>query len=412
MSKLVCHGQKYKRGNISGLERHNERKNKNYSNVEIDLEKSHLNFSLAEIKSYTQAISERISQRNNPQNRALRKDAVLLSEFIISSDKDFFDKLSYEETKLYFTCASEFLSDFFGKENMIYAVVHMDEHTPHMHFGFVPMTDDMRLCAKEIISKNSLKKLQDKLPKHLQNNGFRIQRGDENSQAIHLEPREYKAEMERQKVQLSKDLEHIENKIECTDKILKSCEKIVVDAETLIDKLDCKYQEKQQAVQIIEEELSEKSSTLTETASNLAEQQALLNTTAKKASKIKNIDDISTKKTLFGGNITVSQADFNELSGLAKKQISSVKKEKQLSAENEQLKNDKNLLSGENEALKKEISTLKSIRNQLTIASMQTEIDNWKKKHQKVMDFIDSLGLKEKLQAFLHPQQKKHNMHR
>ena len=31
------------------------------------------------------------------------------------------------------------------------AVVHMDEKTPHMHLCFVPLTEDGRLCAKEII---------------------------------------------------------------------------------------------------------------------------------------------------------------------------------------------------------------------------------------------------------------------
>mgnify|MGYP003606662294 CR=1 FL=1 len=40
--------QKYKRENLKGMFRHNERRNRNYSNNNIDKEKSYLNYSLKE----------------------------------------------------------------------------------------------------------------------------------------------------------------------------------------------------------------------------------------------------------------------------------------------------------------------------------------------------------------------------
>ena len=50
MSYAIIRNQKYKRENLKGIFRHNERKNENYSNKNIDKEKSHLNYSLKDPK--------------------------------------------------------------------------------------------------------------------------------------------------------------------------------------------------------------------------------------------------------------------------------------------------------------------------------------------------------------------------
>ena len=50
-----------------------------------------------------------------------------------------------------------------GEQNIISAIVHMDEKTPHMHLCFTPITEDNRLSAKEIIgNKPKLVEWQDK----------------------------------------------------------------------------------------------------------------------------------------------------------------------------------------------------------------------------------------------------------
>lgn len=46
MSYLVFHLSKYKSSNIVGLQRHNQRENKNYSNQDIDITMSNLNYDL------------------------------------------------------------------------------------------------------------------------------------------------------------------------------------------------------------------------------------------------------------------------------------------------------------------------------------------------------------------------------
>ena len=78
---------------------------------------------------------------------------------VISSDKAFFDKLNADEIRRFFEEAAKYLTEFVGKENVISAMVHMDEKTPHMHFLHVSVTKDGRLCAKDIYTKAALKQL-------------------------------------------------------------------------------------------------------------------------------------------------------------------------------------------------------------------------------------------------------------
>ena len=73
-----------------------------------------------------------------------------------------------EEQEQYFRHALAFFEEKIGKENIISAVVHMDEKTPHMHFCFVPITKDGRLSSKEIIGgPKGLSKWQDEFYDHM-----------------------------------------------------------------------------------------------------------------------------------------------------------------------------------------------------------------------------------------------------
>ena len=110
-----------------------------------------------------------------------------------------FDKLDADEVRRFFAEAAKYLTEFVGKENVVSAMVHLDEKTPHMHFLHVPVTPDGRLCAKDIYTKNTLKKLQDELPKYLQECGFKIERGIEQQKGSakkHLATREFKQQQE------------------------------------------------------------------------------------------------------------------------------------------------------------------------------------------------------------------------
>ena len=75
----------------------------------------------------------------------------------------------------------------------------MDEKTPHMHFLHVPVTEDGRLNANKIYTRESLKKLQTEFPAYLQSRGFDLQRGVEQEPGAakkHLNTREFKQQQE------------------------------------------------------------------------------------------------------------------------------------------------------------------------------------------------------------------------
>ena len=90
---------------------------------------------------------------------------------IFTSDEAFFNKIGIEETKRYFNESYEFICNYkkLGEKNIISAVVHLDEGTPHMHLVYVPVihTKDKdgnvidKICCREFWkSRNSYRNLQ------------------------------------------------------------------------------------------------------------------------------------------------------------------------------------------------------------------------------------------------------------
>ena len=85
----------------------------------------------------------------------------------------------------YFQRAGDFLIDRVGGENIISAVVRMDEKTPHLHLTFVPLTEDNRLCAKEIIgNRKNLMKWQDDFFAYMVEKYPDLERGESASKTL------------------------------------------------------------------------------------------------------------------------------------------------------------------------------------------------------------------------------------
>ena len=74
-----------------------------------------------------------------------------MQDCFVGGTPDWLKGKTVEEQRKYFDYAYRFFEDSFGKENIISAVVHLDEATPHMHLCFVPITKKGRLSSKEII---------------------------------------------------------------------------------------------------------------------------------------------------------------------------------------------------------------------------------------------------------------------
>ena len=142
------------------LEAHHERKKEQYaSNPDIDTSRSKYNFHIVKPDGrYYHFIQSRIEQARC----RTRKDSTRFVDTLITASPEFFKGKSPKEIAAYFQRAADFLIDRVGRENIVSAMVHMDEKTPHLHLVFVPLTKDNRLCAKEIIgNRANLTKWQD-----------------------------------------------------------------------------------------------------------------------------------------------------------------------------------------------------------------------------------------------------------
>lgn len=217
MSYCVARMEKMKSDNLVGIGNHNQRRFSNHSNKDIDVSKSHLNYDILDkVKSYKTDIEGYINA-NKSSKRAVRKDAVLVCEWIITSDSDFFESMSPADTREYFQTAIDFFAERYGSKNLMYAQVHLDERTPHMHLGIVPFDKDNKLTAKTMFDREALQDIQNELPLYMNERGFKVERGRSGSEAKHLTVQEYKDVQKEIKKQsevldgVKKELESVKN---------------------------------------------------------------------------------------------------------------------------------------------------------------------------------------------------------
>ena len=204
MSYAVIHVQKFKMNDVKGIQIHNQRESPNLKNLDIDRERTALNYDLRspEPVNYNHKVKE-IIKEGYTVDKAIRKDAVVMTGTLVTSDKEFFSTLSLAEQKKYFQDAYDYLKERYGEKNIVAAVVHLDETTPHMHVISVPITEDGRLSAKTLFDRKALRELQDELPKLLQDKGFEVKRGEPGSDKTHVTPADFK----------KKEIKDLENEI-------------------------------------------------------------------------------------------------------------------------------------------------------------------------------------------------------
>ena len=183
--------EKYHKQDVAPIEKENER-DENYeaSNPQIDSERTRNNYRFTPYfgKTYTEFINGRIKELG----LSPRKDAVVMNSFVLGSDKTFFDGLAKVEQYNFFSSCYKFFAERYGEENIIAAVVHNDETTPHMHLNLMPVTSDGRLCSKQLFDKPQLQQLQTDFYEKV-GKKYGLQRDKEGSQRKHLSTAEYKA---------------------------------------------------------------------------------------------------------------------------------------------------------------------------------------------------------------------------
>ena len=201
MSYAIIRNTKYKRENLKGIYRHNERRNKNYSNKNINPELSHLNYSLKDCKHSYEKEFDLIKEKYNLKGQ-IKTVSNIACEYIITSDKEYFNSIGIDETKRYFETAYKFVCEYknLGEQYILSAKVHMDEETPHMHLVFIPVihTKDKKgnsidkiACSEFWKAKDSYRQLQDAFYNYMVANNFELDRGNP-SERVHLSVEDYK----------------------------------------------------------------------------------------------------------------------------------------------------------------------------------------------------------------------------
>ena len=334
--------------NTTGLQKHIQRENKNYENIDINLDKSHLNYDLVNEnkQNFNELIDKKIEQ-NYTGKRKIRTDAVKHIDGLITSDNDFFNNQTSEDTKQFFEYAKEFLEQEYGKDNLLYATVHMDEQTPHMHYGVVPITEDGRLSAKDVVgNKKALTQFQDRFNEYLNQRGYDLERGQSRqlTNEKHDQVNRYKQKTEYHKQEYERESQKLDHIKQQNDKLIQEYQKSL---NTLKKPINVPYE-----------------------------------------LEMEKVGGLFNKEVQETGNVVISQEDFNAF----QKQIEAaqsitddyeyIRSDKALN----ELKNENNELRRENDNLSNQLKEIQNIAKK-----QQTQIKESNKVLEVIKEFLKKL---------------------
>ena len=300
-SSISLHFEKHK-GSTGGLQRHNEREpgqRHSNKNIKPDRTKDNIFLKPKDDRTYGERVEDRL-EAGYRGTKAVRKDAVKMVEATVQLGGDITKES--EETQIEaLKEAYEELKEMYGEENIISAVIHVDETTPHLHCDFVPLTKRGNLSAKDVIGdKKKMRRTQEKFleamqervprakfarlePEKAQFNGLDQKLYEKMTASIkeredklcdredYIEDQEIKLEnKEEQLNQLKETLEAKENEIRARERqVEKDEDGIVFDRDALMDK--------EQRLAERAQELREQEEAIAETANKLADKTRELN---------------------------------------------------------------------------------------------------------------------------------------
>ena len=212
-----------------------------------DSTRTHLNRELVQfpegVKNRTEAIAHRIETagiRRKVGTNQVKAIRVLLT----GSNKDM--KQMEADGRLDGWCSDnlKWLRETYGELNLVSAVLHMDEKTPHIHATVVPIVtgerrkarqeerngkkkyrkknpQDVRLCADDVMARHKLKHYQDTYAQAMSKYG--LQRGVDGSLARHVSTSQYYKELVEQQDSLQ---ENIENLLQLEEEALKKLKQV------------------------------------------------------------------------------------------------------------------------------------------------------------------------------------------
>lgn len=209
MARFSFHCQCYKAGQLGGIDKHNRRLNKKYSNPDIDKGKGANNrFYIVPKQSLYKDCKDQIEKRVIANGGRITKISNWLCECIFSYPED----LPLERLDEYNGLIIRYMSARFGADNIVMAVCHVDEGgTPHLHLDVLTITDDNRLSSKTLITRDFITSMHKVMPIILQKGGFNVESYEETEERKSggLSAKEYKKAMEKENKELNEKLDNL-----------------------------------------------------------------------------------------------------------------------------------------------------------------------------------------------------------
>ena len=229
MGYAVLHLEKAK-GTDSRMSAHIER---TVHPKNADRTRTHLNRELVQfpegVRNRTQAIAQRIETagiRRKVSANQVKAIRILLT----GSNKDM--KQMEAEGRIEDWCndSLKWIRETYGEQNLVSAVLHMDEKTPHIHATVIPIVtgerrkagqeeqngkkkyrkknpQDVRLCADDVMARHRLKHYQDTYAQAM--NKYGLQRGVDGSLAKHISTMQYYKQLVEQQDSLQENIENL-----------------------------------------------------------------------------------------------------------------------------------------------------------------------------------------------------------
>jgi hypothetical protein len=303
MSYTVLHLEKAK-GNDSAMSAHIER---TIHPKNADASRSHLNKELIiypeGVNNRTSAIQYRLD--NAHLKRKIGTNQVRAIRVLLSGTHETIKEIE-KKKQLENWCNDNlnWLKETFGEENLVSAVLHMDEKTPHIHATIVPIVtgerrkvknkpemaiekykkknpNSNRLCADDVMARNQLKLYQNTYAMAMAKYG--LKRGIEGSEAKHISTAEYYRTLHFQNQKMEQEKELKKSELSAIEKSISS-KKIVENFTNVITGFKTKRLE-QENEQIKKEMISFKNQKEREQG-KLQESVSKLESTIEKQNKI------------------------------------------------------------------------------------------------------------------------------
>lgn len=171
----MAHVEKFKRDAVAAMMHHYTRDNdRTLGRSNIDPARTRGNYRLGPGRG-RDYIAERIDGIERAQGRAVRKDAVVMCDWVVTAPPD----LKPEDRRKFFETCHDFFEKRYGERNMLGSWVHMDETTPHVHIAFMPVKEKggiERLTAKEVLNRAEMGRIHPELSKAVERGlGYRVQ---------------------------------------------------------------------------------------------------------------------------------------------------------------------------------------------------------------------------------------------